>query len=258
MLEEGRRHHVVMLLVSGSVRVTNGGTEIHVIDEPGAVFGEMAALLDGEATATVTTLTECVFRRTDDPLAVLREQPGFALEVATTLARRLDLVTRYLADVRAQYADREDHLGVVDEVLESLLQRQSTKADPGSEREPEAPYDMAWLVVSDLHYALRQLDWVCEAAGDFDLVVIAGDVLDLRSAVPIEAQSVAVAAQVARIGARAPGTPSWSATPTSASAAGGTASTAGRRWTTGSPPSPHPVRRTAGPGSTTHRPPVRP
>jgi Icc-related predicted phosphoesterase len=63
---------------------------------------------------------------------------------------------------------------------------------------------MAWLVVSDLHYALRQLDWVCEAAGDFDLVVIAGDVLDLRSAVPIEAQSVAVAAQVARIGARAP------------------------------------------------------
>jgi CRP-like cAMP-binding protein len=140
VLEEGRRHHVLMQLVSGRVRVTSGGIEIHVIDEPGAVFGEMAALLDGEATATVTTLDECVFRRTDNPLAVLREQPGFALEVATVLARRLDLVTRYLADVRVQYADRQDHLGVVDEVLESLLQRRSTKADPGSEREPEAPY----------------------------------------------------------------------------------------------------------------------
>ena len=61
---------------------------------------------------------------------------------------------------------------------------------------------MKWLVVSDLHYALRQYDWVCEVASDFDLVVIAGDLLDLRSVVPIEAQSVAVTAQVGRIGAR--------------------------------------------------------
>lgn len=61
---------------------------------------------------------------------------------------------------------------------------------------------MKWLVVSDLHYGLRQYDWVCEVTSDFDLVVIAGDLLDLRSVVPIEAQSVAVTAQVGRIGAR--------------------------------------------------------
>ena len=61
---------------------------------------------------------------------------------------------------------------------------------------------MRWLVVSDLHYALRQYDWVREAAADFDLVVIAGDLLDLRSVVPIEAQSVAVSAQIARIAER--------------------------------------------------------
>ena len=61
---------------------------------------------------------------------------------------------------------------------------------------------MKWLVVSDLHYGLRQYDWVCEVASDFELVVIAGDLLDLRSVVPIEAQSVAVTAQVGRIGAR--------------------------------------------------------
>ena len=140
VMEEGRRHHLLMRLLSGSVRVTIGGTEIHVIDEPGAMFGEMAALLDGEATATVTTLEECVFLRSEDPLAALLDHPELMLEVAITLARRLDLVTRYLADLRAQYADRDDHLGVVDEVLETLLQRQSTSADPGSEREPEAPY----------------------------------------------------------------------------------------------------------------------
>jgi CRP/FNR family cyclic AMP-dependent transcriptional regulator len=140
VLAEGQAHHDLLILVEGAVRVTSGGTEISVIDRPGAVFGEMAALLDGEATATVTTLVESRFLCSHDPLTVLRDQPGFALEVATTLAHRLDLVTRYLADLRTQYADRADHLGVVDEVLESLLQRQPAGVDPGSEREPEAPY----------------------------------------------------------------------------------------------------------------------
>jgi CRP-like cAMP-binding protein len=140
VLAEGQAHHDLLVLVAGAVRVTSGGTEISVIDRPGAVFGEMAALLDGEATATVTTLEECRFLRTHDPITVLRDQPGFALEVATTLAHRLDLVTRYLADLRAQYADRADHLGVVDEVLESLLQQQRAGVEQGSDREPEAPY----------------------------------------------------------------------------------------------------------------------
>jgi len=61
---------------------------------------------------------------------------------------------------------------------------------------------MRFLLVSDLHYGLRQYDWVAEVAPDFDVVVIAGDLLDIRSAVPIPAQSAAVAAQLARIGAR--------------------------------------------------------
>ena len=49
---------------------------------------------------------------------------------------------------------------------------------------------MRILLVSDLHYTLPQLDWVVRAGPDYDLVVIAGDSLDLRSAVPLEAQSV--------------------------------------------------------------------
>lgn len=51
---------------------------------------------------------------------------------------------------------------------------------------------MRILLVSDLHYALRQLDWVVEAASGFDLVVLAGDHLDLASAVPLDAQSVVI------------------------------------------------------------------
>jgi Icc-related predicted phosphoesterase len=51
---------------------------------------------------------------------------------------------------------------------------------------------MRILLVSDLHYGLPQLDWVVEAAADFDLVVVAGDSLDIASVVPLDAQSAVI------------------------------------------------------------------
>lgn len=45
---------------------------------------------------------------------------------------------------------------------------------------------MKCLLVSDLHYALKQFDWVLSVAQDFDVVVIAGDHLDISS--PVEAR----------------------------------------------------------------------
>lgn len=42
------------------------------------------------------------------------------------------------------------------------------------------------LAVSDLHHTLRQLDWVVAAAGDYEVVVVAGDHLDIGSAVERE------------------------------------------------------------------------
>lgn len=51
---------------------------------------------------------------------------------------------------------------------------------------------MRILLVSDLHYRLPQLDWVVRVAPSFDLVVMAGDHLDIGSAVSLDAQSVVV------------------------------------------------------------------
>ncbi len=48
------------------------------------------------------------------------------------------------------------------------------------------------LLVADLHYSLPQLDWVVRVAPSYDLVVIAGDLLDISSAVAIDAQIVVV------------------------------------------------------------------
>ena len=51
---------------------------------------------------------------------------------------------------------------------------------------------MRLLLVADLHYSLPQFDWVLETAADFDVVVMAGDHLDIASIVDGRAQSVVV------------------------------------------------------------------
>jgi Icc-related predicted phosphoesterase len=60
------------------------------------------------------------------------------------------------------------------------------------------------LLVSDLHYTLPQLDWVVSVAPDFDLVVLAGDTLSIRSAVPLEAQPIVVLEYLSMLRATTP------------------------------------------------------
>jgi Icc-related predicted phosphoesterase len=51
---------------------------------------------------------------------------------------------------------------------------------------------MKCLLVSDLHYALKQFDWVSEVAGKYDVVVIAGDHLDLSGHVDAQVQMTVI------------------------------------------------------------------
>jgi len=51
---------------------------------------------------------------------------------------------------------------------------------------------MRCLVVADLHYSLPQFDWLLSAAPQFDLVIFAGDALDIASLVDFRAQIVVV------------------------------------------------------------------
>src|SRR5690348_4151888 len=47
---------------------------------------------------------------------------------------------------------------------------------------------MRLLFVSDLHYSLKQFDWLKEHARGFDAVVIGGDLLDLASSLDADVQ----------------------------------------------------------------------
>jgi len=62
---------------------------------------------------------------------------------------------------------------------------------------------MQILLVSDLHYTLKQFDWVGRVAPDFDLVVLAGDQLDAGSFVEYDAQIAAVETFLTRLAGRA-------------------------------------------------------
>ena len=58
---------------------------------------------------------------------------------------------------------------------------------------------MRLLLTSDLHYKLRQYDWLINAASSFDAVVIAGDHIDAFGAVPSEVQIAALSASMTAV-----------------------------------------------------------
>lgn len=58
---------------------------------------------------------------------------------------------------------------------------------------------MRLLLVSDLHYALRQYDWILERAGNYDAVVLAGDLLSVAAPVGVEAQIIAIGATLRKL-----------------------------------------------------------
>lgn len=61
---------------------------------------------------------------------------------------------------------------------------------------------MKVLFVADLHYSLRQYDWLAARAADFDAVWIGGDLLDLAAAPAIDTQIVVIEKYLERIASR--------------------------------------------------------
>ncbi len=51
---------------------------------------------------------------------------------------------------------------------------------------------MKVLVTSDLHYRLKQYDWLLSRAGQYDAVILAGDLLDIGSSLDLNTQIVVI------------------------------------------------------------------
>jgi CRP/FNR family transcriptional regulator, cyclic AMP receptor protein len=124
VLEEDKKTGLLYILAEGRVEILKRDTRVGTISHPGAIFGDIAILLNQSHSATVRCLAPSRFYVIEDPAGFLVAHPALSLALARGLAERLDSLTRYLVDVKAQYEDRADHLGMVDEVLESLLHHQ--------------------------------------------------------------------------------------------------------------------------------------
>lgn len=138
LIEEGVRPPSMLVLISGSANIERDGVPFARVDSPGAVFGEMSAVLDRVATATVRAGSDVEVYAIAEPLQFLREKPGAALAVLRVTAARLDGLTKYLVDVKQQFADRDDHMGMVGAILDTLVHHQPGQPRTGSLRDPEA------------------------------------------------------------------------------------------------------------------------
>jgi len=133
ILPEGPSTNRMYILAGGDIEVLRGDTVVAEIHDPGAVFGEMSAFLGADHTATVRAASDVIAFRIDDARAYMQSHPEIVFHVACILAGRLQQATTYLADVKRQFAGHDDHFGMVDEVLEALVQRQRPKVSVGSE-----------------------------------------------------------------------------------------------------------------------------
>jgi CRP/FNR family cyclic AMP-dependent transcriptional regulator len=87
VMSDGSKTGQLLILKSGEVEVLKNSALLARVDQPGAVFGELAALLDRPHGADVRALRDSDFHVAD--VELLGKDPVALLGVARKLARRL-------------------------------------------------------------------------------------------------------------------------------------------------------------------------
>jgi CRP/FNR family transcriptional regulator, cyclic AMP receptor protein len=137
VVHEGGRTGHLYVLIEGRLEVVKGDTVVASITEPGAVLGEMSVLLDKPHTATVRAASDSAIYEIDDAASFLRAQPAVAVLIARMLAQRLNVANTYLADIKRQYAGHGNHLEMVGDILQSMINLSPTQVSPGSDRQSD-------------------------------------------------------------------------------------------------------------------------
>jgi CRP-like cAMP-binding protein len=141
VLREGETTGHLFVLIEGRLEIVKGDTVVATVAEPGAILGEMSVLLNRPHTATVRAASASAIYEFSDAASFLRAQPAVALLVARLLAHRLNVATTYLADIKRQYADHGNHLSMVGDVLESMINLTPTSLSPNSDRDSDRQSD---------------------------------------------------------------------------------------------------------------------
>jgi CRP/FNR family transcriptional regulator, cyclic AMP receptor protein len=140
LIVEGADRRGLFVLLDGALRIEKGGVRIATVTEPGACVGEMSLLLGVAATADVVASAPSTVAVIEDAESMLEGDSGLSLTLATLLARKLQVMTTYLVDIKQQYADHEGGLGMVDVVLDSLMRSGGKRTELGSDRDPDPEF----------------------------------------------------------------------------------------------------------------------
>jgi CRP/FNR family cyclic AMP-dependent transcriptional regulator len=119
VLRGGSTTGKLLILIEGAVEVVRGGVRIAEIAEPGAVFGDLAVLLDQPHSADVRALRPSTFYVADGR-TILRVDPTVALYVAVVLAQRLETVDGLLVEARRRLAESDRPGRVLRETLDDI------------------------------------------------------------------------------------------------------------------------------------------
>ena len=114
---EGTKTGRLMILKSGAVSIMKGEIEFAQVSEPGAVFGELSALLDAPHSADVRTLETSEFHIAD--AATLLKDPVALLYVTVVLARRIDAANQGLLQLKIML-DAGEPRGLIDKTLDGI------------------------------------------------------------------------------------------------------------------------------------------
>jgi CRP/FNR family cyclic AMP-dependent transcriptional regulator len=127
VLVENSTSGCLYILKDGAVEILKKDVQVNVVSSPGSIFGEVSVLLGRAHMATVRALKPSTFYVIERGTSFLQENPEINLHIARLLAQRLNSVTNYLIDLKGQFNSRDDHLGMVDDVLESILHHHSNR-----------------------------------------------------------------------------------------------------------------------------------
>ena len=100
VIAAGTKTGRLLILRKGVVTIEKDGTVIAKVTEPGAVFGELSALLNQPHTADVRTLETSEFRVARAEL--LEEDPVALMYVSAILALRLNLANQAVVELKSQ------------------------------------------------------------------------------------------------------------------------------------------------------------
>lgn len=100
LIAQGGRTGSLFVLKSGQVEVVRDGVPVTIVDQPGAIFGEISVLLDVPNSASVRAVGPAEVFVIENAAAALESRPRWALQIAKILARRVLTTTEALIDSR--------------------------------------------------------------------------------------------------------------------------------------------------------------